>query len=132
METVPVDEQMYRVVFERDHGQAYDVGTRVTVHAMNKLLRTVALSPAVGNYRVTRCERIRDAGWKALRVSLQLIAGPAAETDLIARPLSAVSLTAGAGADIEGIAGPVAKIDLFTQPCPVSMSPAMVTDARRE
>jgi hypothetical protein len=65
-----MDEQTYRVAFERDEGQQYSVGARVTVHAMNGLFRTVTPSPADGDYRVLRCERIRDVGWQALRVSL--------------------------------------------------------------
>jgi hypothetical protein len=63
----------YRVTFERDDGQQYTVGARVTVHAMNGLFRTLKPDPLNGSYQVTRCERIRDTNWKALRVSLHLI-----------------------------------------------------------
>ena len=63
---------MIRVAFERDEGQDYPVGTRVTAHAMDIMYRTLALNPASGEYLVTRCERIRDVGWSALRVSLAL------------------------------------------------------------
>jgi hypothetical protein len=58
------------VTFERDEGQEYPVGTRVGVHAMDAAYRTLALDPGDGAYVVTRCERIRDVGWRALRVSL--------------------------------------------------------------
>jgi hypothetical protein len=63
----------YRVTFERDEGQQYDVGARVTVHAMNGSFRTLALNPSNGSYQVTRSERVRDTGWQALRVSLHLV-----------------------------------------------------------
>ena len=73
VEIAPMDEPTYRVTFERDEGQQYGVGARVTVHAMNGLFRTLKPDPFNGRYRVTRCERISDTGWKALRVSLHLI-----------------------------------------------------------
>ena len=60
-----------RVTFERDEGQEYLVGARVSVHAMNGLFRTVILSPSDGTHLVTRCEKIRDIGWQALRISLR-------------------------------------------------------------
>jgi len=63
---------MTRVTFERDEGQEYPVGTRVTAHAMDVAYRTLSLNPSNGDYLVTRCERIRDVGWRALRVSLVL------------------------------------------------------------
>jgi hypothetical protein len=63
----------YRVTFERDEGQQYDIGARVTVHAMNGSIRTLALNPSNGRYQVTRSERVRDLGWRALRVSLLLV-----------------------------------------------------------
>jgi hypothetical protein len=63
----------FRVAFERDEGQDYTVGARVNVHPMNIVYRTLQLSPSDGQYSVTRCERIRDTGWKGLRVSLQLV-----------------------------------------------------------
>jgi hypothetical protein len=67
---------MIRVAFERDVGQDYPVGTRVTAHAMDDMFRTVALNPSSGNYLVTRCEHIRDVNWRALRVSLTLAESP--------------------------------------------------------
>ena len=67
---------MIRVAFERDVGQDYPVGTRVTAHAMDAMFRTLALNPSSGNYVVTRCEHIRDVGWRALRVSLALTKSP--------------------------------------------------------
>src|SRR5688500_226072 len=79
VEIFPMDEPTYRVTFERDEGQVYRVGTRVTVHAMNCLFRTIDPSPSTGNYQVTRCERVRDVGWKALRVSLHLVNLPGAD-----------------------------------------------------
>src|SRR5215212_867302 len=66
----------YRVTFERDDGQEYGVGARVSVHAMNGLFRTLAPDPSNGAYRVTRCERIRAAGWRALRISLRMVSLP--------------------------------------------------------
>lgn len=63
----------FLVTFERDEGQQYGVGARVSVHAMNGRLRTLVPDPLNGSHRVTRCERIRNPGWKALRVSLQLV-----------------------------------------------------------
>ena len=72
----------YRVTFERDEGQEYGVGARVSVHAMDSLLRTLDLDPSNGTYQVTRCERIRDTGWKALRISLQLVNQPGSECAL--------------------------------------------------
>ena len=65
-----------RVAFERDVGQDYPVGTRVTAHAMDAMFRTLAQNPSSGDYVVTRCEHIRDVGWKALRVSLALTKSP--------------------------------------------------------
>ena len=67
---------MIRVAFERDVGQHYPVGTRVTAHAMDDMFRTLALNPSSGNYVVTRCEHISDVGWRALRVSLALTTSP--------------------------------------------------------
>jgi hypothetical protein len=69
----------YRVTFERDDGQEYRAGARVTVRAMDSLFRTLDLNPSTGRYRVTRCERVRATGWKALRISLQLVDQPVAE-----------------------------------------------------
>ena len=63
---------MTRVTFERDEGQSYPVGTRVSVHTMDAVCHTLTLNPSSGDYRVTRCEHIRDVGWKALRISLAL------------------------------------------------------------
>ena len=63
---------MTRVTFECDEGQDYPVGTRVTAHAMDVAYRTLSPNPSSGDYLVTRCERIRDVGWRALRVSLVL------------------------------------------------------------
>jgi hypothetical protein len=63
---------MTRVAFERDEGQDYPVGARVTAHPMDVAYRTLALNPSSGDYVVIRCERIRDVGWRALRVSLAL------------------------------------------------------------
>ena len=65
-----------RVTFERDEGQDYPVGTRVGAHAMDVMYRTLALNPSSGDYLVTRCERIRDVGWRALRVSLARAESP--------------------------------------------------------
>ena len=65
-------QMMTRVTFERDEGQDYPIGTRVSAHAMDDTFRTLALNPSSGDYLVTRCERVRDVGWKALRVSLSL------------------------------------------------------------
>ena len=65
-----------RVTFERDEGQDYPVGTRVTAHAMDVAYRTLALDPSSGKYVVARCERIRDVGWRGLRVSLALAGSP--------------------------------------------------------
>jgi hypothetical protein len=79
IDVLPMDEPTYRVAFERDDGQEYGVGARVAVHNMNSGFRTVALSPTSGDYRVMRCERIRDTGWKALRISLKRIARPASD-----------------------------------------------------
>jgi hypothetical protein len=67
---------MTRVAFEIDEGQDYPVGTRVTAHALDALYRTLTLNPSNGDYLVTRCERIRDPSWKALRVSLALVTSP--------------------------------------------------------
>jgi hypothetical protein len=72
----------YRVTFERDDGQEYGVGARVSVRAMDSLFRTVELNPTNGTYRVTRCERIRDVGWKALRISLQVVTQPGPDAAL--------------------------------------------------
>ncbi len=68
----------YHVAFECDEGQEYSVGDRVNVHPMNTVYRTLQLSPSDGQYSVTRCERIRDTGWQALRVSLKLMDEPGA------------------------------------------------------
>lgn len=80
VENPPVNEPTnlptHRVTFERDEGQEYSVGARVTVHAMNSLFRTIDLNPSTGTYLVARCERVRDVGWQALRVSLQLLELP--------------------------------------------------------
>ena len=76
VENVPMHELTHRVTFERDEGQEYSVGTRVTVHAMNGLFRTIDPNPSTGDYLVTRCERVCDVGWKALRVSLHLLELP--------------------------------------------------------
>ena len=73
LEHPPTSEPTYRVAFERDEGQEYGVGARVTVHTMDSLFRTVELDPSSGNYQVVRCERIRDTGWKALRISLHRV-----------------------------------------------------------
>jgi hypothetical protein len=73
VETTPLTDSTYRVTFEQDDGQQYAVGARVTVHAMNGLFRTLKPDPVNGSYRVTRCERISDTTWKALRVSLHLV-----------------------------------------------------------
>jgi hypothetical protein len=72
--SAPMTESRFRVAFELDEGQQYDVGARVTVHAMNGAFRTVAMNPSSGNYRVMRCERVGDIGWRALRISLHHIA----------------------------------------------------------
>jgi hypothetical protein len=64
---------MSRVTFELDEGQDYLVGTRVTVRPMDTDFRTLALNPASGEYVVTQCERIQAVGWKALRVSLDMM-----------------------------------------------------------
>src|SRR5688572_10602565 len=61
-------EPAYRVSFERDEGQGYEIGARVSVHQMDHRFRTVRLDPDSGNYFVTRCERIRDTTWQALRL----------------------------------------------------------------
>ena len=74
-----MDEATHRVTFERDDGQAYRVGARVTLHPMNSLFRTIDPDPSTGNYLVMRCERVRDVGWKALRVSLRLLKLPAVD-----------------------------------------------------
>jgi hypothetical protein len=79
VESLPIGEPADRVTFERDEGQEYRVGARVTVHAMNSLFRTIDPNPSTGNYLVTRCERVRDVGWKALRVSLRLVNLPGAD-----------------------------------------------------
>ena len=67
---------MIRVTFERDVGQDYPVGTRVTAHTMDNTFRTLVLNPSSGNYLVTRCEHIRDVNWRALRVSLAPAGSP--------------------------------------------------------
>jgi hypothetical protein len=59
-----------RVTFEIDEGQDYPVGTRVAVRPMDAAFRTLAVDPLGGVFVVARCERSRDAWWKALRVSL--------------------------------------------------------------
>jgi hypothetical protein len=59
-----------RVTFEIDEGQDYPVGTRVAVRAMDAAYRTLAVDPLGGEFVVARCERSRDAWWKALRVTL--------------------------------------------------------------
>jgi hypothetical protein len=64
---------LLRVAFERDEGQHYAVGARVSVHAMDDRYRTLTPNAENGDYRVTRCEWIRDKSWQALRVSLMLI-----------------------------------------------------------
>ena len=74
-----MDEPTYRVTFERDEGQEYRVGARVTVHPMNTLFRTIDPNTPTGNYQVVRCERVRDVGWKALRVSLHRVNLPGAD-----------------------------------------------------
>jgi hypothetical protein len=84
IEIALLDEPTYRVTFERDEGQAYGVGARVTVHPMNRLFRTIDPDPSTGEYLVMRCERVRDVGWKALRVSLHLVGPP----DVDAAPLT--------------------------------------------
>jgi hypothetical protein len=61
---------MTRVAFEHDEGQDYPVGARVTPHALDATYRTLTVDPSSGDYRVTRCDRIREPGWNALRVSL--------------------------------------------------------------
>src|SRR5688572_22435981 len=81
------DDPTYRVTFERDEGQEYRIGARVAVHPMNSLFRTIAPDPATGSYLVMRCERVRDVGWKALRVSLHLVNLPGAD----AAPFSVVA-----------------------------------------
>lgn len=86
-----MDETTYRVTFERDEGQEYRVGARVTVHAMNSLFRTIAPDPTTGTYLVARCERVRDVGWKALRVSLQLLELPSPD----AAPFTKVTVDRG-------------------------------------
>ena len=68
---------MINVTFERDEGQDYPVGTRVTAHPMDAACRTLALNPSGGDYVVIRCEHIRDVGWRALRVSLAPAESPA-------------------------------------------------------
>jgi hypothetical protein len=75
-EIAPLDKPTYRVTFERDEGQAYRVGARVGVHPMNRLFRTINPDPSTGEYLVVRCERVRNVGWKALRVSLHLVGLP--------------------------------------------------------
>jgi hypothetical protein len=87
VEISPTDEPAYRVTFERDEGQEYRVGARVTVHPMNSLFRTIDPDPSTGNYLVMRCERVRDVGWKALRVSLHLVNLPGAD----AAPITVVA-----------------------------------------
>ncbi len=74
-----MDAPTYRVTFERDEGQEYRVGARVAVHPMNTLFRTIDPDSLTGNYLVMRCERVRDVGWKALRVSLHLVNLPGAD-----------------------------------------------------
>jgi hypothetical protein len=86
VEDQPMSDPTYRVTFERDEGQEYGVGTRVTVHEMNSRFRTVVLNPSNGNYRVMRCERVRDTGWKALRISLHLVHQPGPDAVLAGRP----------------------------------------------
>ena len=73
IETVCLSKPTRRVTFERDEGQEYAIGARVAVHPMNSLFRTVDLDPSHGSYQVTRCERVCDVGWKALRISLDLV-----------------------------------------------------------
>lgn len=90
VETTTMTDSTYRVTFERDDGQQYDVGARVTVHAMDGLFRTLALNPSDGEYLVWRCERICDASWKALRVSLHLVKQSASDAALA---VSDVALT---------------------------------------
>jgi hypothetical protein len=87
VEISPIDEPSYRVTFERDEGQEYHVGARVTVHQMNTLFRTIDPDPSTGNYLVMRCERVRDVGWKALRVSLHRVNLP----DSTAAPFTMVA-----------------------------------------
>ena len=82
-EVMLMSEPRNRVAFERDEGQEYSVGARVTVHPMSNLFRTLALNPSNGSYRVTRFERIRDVGWKALRVSLHLVHQPGSGVSLL-------------------------------------------------
>jgi hypothetical protein len=77
----------YRVTFERDDGQQYGVGARVSVHAMDSQFRTLDVNPASGRYRVMRCDRIRATGWKALRVSLHLVDQPRVDA-LLAPPMA--------------------------------------------
>ena len=69
----------YRVTFERDEGQEYRIGARVAVHPMNSLFRTIDPNPLTGNYLVMRCERVRNVGWQALRVSLHRVDLPDAD-----------------------------------------------------
>ena len=75
-EISPLAEPTYRVTFERDEGQAYRVGSRVGVHPMNPSFRTIDPDSSTGEYLVVRCERVRNVGWKALRVSLHLVGPP--------------------------------------------------------
>ena len=91
MKDVQMSDPSDHVAFERDEGQEYGVGARVTVHAMNSAYRTLAPNPTHGDYQVTRCERIRDVGWKALRISLRPVSlrdlsGPVSMTIVDSHP----------------------------------------------
>jgi hypothetical protein len=76
VETIQIGEPIHRVTFERDEGQQYRIGARVAVYAMNAQFRTLVLDPVNGSYRVTRCERVSNVGWKALRISLHVVTSP--------------------------------------------------------
>jgi len=77
----------YRETFERDDGQQYGVGARVSVHAMDGRFRTLDVNPSSGRYRVMRCDQIRAPGWKALRVSLHLVDQPGSDP-VLASPVA--------------------------------------------
>ena len=78
VDTMRMSGPINRVAYERDEGQTYSIGARVDLHPMDTVYRMLQPRPADGQYSVTRCERIRDTGWQALRVSLQLVDQPGA------------------------------------------------------
>ena len=79
VETIQMIEPICRVTFERDEGQQSGIGARVAVHALNTQSCTLVLEPVNGSCRVTRYERVRAVGWKALRVNLQHLMSPASQ-----------------------------------------------------